>query len=101
LPDQSGTIYIFGHSTDYPWNVSHYSAYFYPLRYLEEGEEIIIIYQGKNFLYQVKEKKVAEAGELEYLLSSDKENRLVLQTCWPPGTTWKRLIIVASPIEET
>jgi len=101
LPDQSGTIYIFGHSTDYPWNVSHYSAFLYPLKYLKEGEEIILIYQGKSFLYRVEEKKVAEAGELEYLLSSDNENRLVLQTCWPPGTTWKRLIIVASPIEET
>ncbi|MBU3957056.1 sortase [Patescibacteria group bacterium] len=101
LPDQSGTIYIFGHSTDYPWNITRYSAYFYPLRYLEKGEEIIIIYQGKNYVYRVEEKRVAEANELEYLLSSEEENRLVLQTCWPPGTTWKRLIIVASPIEET
>lgn len=101
LPGQEGTIYIFGHSTDYPWNISHYSAYFYPLKYLEEGEEIIIIYQGKNYIYRVGEKRVAEASELGYLLSSDNENRLVLQTCWPPGTTWKRLIIVANPIKET
>ena len=100
LPGESGTIYIFGHSTDYPWNISRYSAYFYPLRYLEEGEEIIIIYQGKNFLYQVEEKKVAKANELEYLISQEGENRLVLQTCWPPGTTWKRLIVVANPVKE-
>lgn len=98
FPNQPGTVYIFGHSTDYPWNISRYDAYFYPLRYLEEGEEVIIIYQGKNFLYQVKEKKVVGAGELEYLLSSGNNDRLVLQTCWPPGTTWKRLIIVANPI---
>ena len=65
-----------------------------------EGEEVIIIYQGKNFLYKVLEKKVTEANEVEYLLSQNNENRLVLQTCWPPGTTWKRLIVVASPIEE-
>lgn len=101
FPNQPGTVYIFGHSTDYPWNISRYSAYFYPLRYLEEGEEIIIVYQGKSFLYQVKEKKVVGAGELEYLLSFNDNDRLVLQTCWPPGTTWKRLIVVASPIEET
>lgn len=101
LPGQEGTIYIFGHSTDYPWNISRYSAYFYPLRYLENGEEIIIIYQGKNFLYRVEEKRVVEADKLEYLLSSNNEDRLVLQTCWPPGTTWKRLIIIASPINET
>jgi len=101
LPGKSGTIYIFGHSTDYPWNVTHYNAYFYPLKYLNKGEEIIIIYQGKNFLYQVEEKKVVEADELNYLASTDKEERLVLQTCWPPGTTWKRLIVVAKPINLT
>lgn len=101
LPDESGTIYIFGHSTDYPWNISQFSAYFYPLRYLEKGEEIIIIYQGENYLYKVTEKKVADANELDYLVSTVNEERLVLQTCWPPGTTWKRLIVIARPISET
>ncbi len=99
LPGHQGTTYIFGHSTDYPWNISYYSAHFYPLRYLTVGEEVIVIYQGKNYLYQVKEKEVVGAQELEYL-ASDNQERLVLQTCWPPGTTWKRLIIVAEPIKE-
>lgn len=101
LPDQPGTVYIFGHSTDYPWNITRYSAYFYPLRYLNEGEEVIIAYQGKLFLYKVEEKKIVEAKDLEYLVSQNGEKRLVLQTCWPPGTAWKRLIIIASPINET
>lgn len=99
FPDQSGTVYIFGHSTDYPWNIAHYNALFYPLRYLDKGEEIILIYNKKNFVYQVIDKKVVDPEALEYLYSQDEEKRLILQTCWPPGTTWKRLIIVASPIE--
>ena len=101
LPDQKGTVYIFGHSTDYPWNISRYHAFFYPLKYLEEGKEIIVIYQGQHYLYSVVEKKVVEANDLEYLMSQDGEKRLVLQTCWPPGTTWKRLIVIAKPIKET
>lgn len=101
FPNQSGTVFIFGHSTDYPWNISRYNAYFYPLKYLKEGEEVIIVYKGKTFLYQIVEKNVVEASDLESLVSKDGEKRLVLQTCWPPGTTWKRLVVVASPKEET
>lgn len=100
LPDEHGTVYIFGHSTDYPWNISSYNAHFYPLKYLDEGEEVIVIYQGKNYLYRVEKRKIIEARELEYLVSQNNEDKLILQTCWPPGTTWKRLIVVASPIGE-
>jgi LPXTG-site transpeptidase (sortase) family protein len=100
LPGESGTTYIYGHSTDYPWNISAYSAYFYPLKYLKEGEEVIVIYQGKDYLYKIKEKEVVGAQDLEYLISNSGENRLVLQTCWPPGTTWKRLIVIADPVKE-
>ncbi|MCJ7792611.1 MAG: sortase [Candidatus Marinimicrobia bacterium] len=100
LPGESGTIYLFGHSTDYPWNIGAYSAFFYPLRYLQEGEEVVIIYHGKNYLFKVKETQVVEANKLEYLETNNGEERLVLQTCWPPGTSWKRLIVVADPVKE-
>jgi len=100
FPDQPGTVYIFGHSTDYPWNIVHYNALFYSLRYLNKGEEILIIYNGNNFVYKVVEKKVVEANQVEYLNSNENEKKLVLQTCWPPGTTWKRLIIIAEPLKK-
>lgn len=101
FPDQSGTVFIFGHSTNYDWNIEHYSAYFYPLRYLEEGEEVIIIYEGENFVYKTVEKKIVKANEVEYLVSQNEEDKLVLQTCWPPGTTWKRLIVIAEPVNKS
>jgi len=99
-PGQEGTIYLFGHSTDYPWNITRYSAYLYPLKYLKENQEIILIYQGKNYDYRVTEKKIASANELEYLTSEDNQARLIIQTCWPPGTAWKRLIVIAKPIRD-
>ena len=101
FPDQPGTVYLFGHSTDYPWNIAHYNAYFYPLRYLEKGEEIILIYEAKSFAYEVVEKKVVNPEDLDYLYSGNKDKRLILQTCWPPGTTWQRLIIIAEPLKKT
>jgi len=97
FPDQPGTVYIFGHSTDYPWNIVRYNALLYPLRYINEEDEIVVIYEEKSFVYQVKEKRIAEPDELGYLTSQDGEKKLVLQTCWPPGTTWKRLIVIAFP----
>jgi sortase A len=99
FPGEQGLIYIFGHSTDYPWNIARYNALFYPLRYLGGDEEIILVYQGKNYLYQVEEKRITEANELEYLIAQEEEKKLVLQTCWPPGTTFKRLIVIATPKE--
>ena len=100
-PGQPGTVFIFGHSTNYDWNIEHYNAYFYPLRYLEEGEEVIIIYKGENFVYKTVEKKIVKANEVEYLVSQNEEDKLILQTCWPPGTTWKRLIVIAEPVNKS
>lgn len=99
FPDQQGTIYIFGHSTDFPWNIQNYNALFYPLKYLDSDDEIVIVYAGKSYLYTVKEKKIVNPEDLEYLYSEDESKRLVLQTCWPPGTDWQRLIIVAEPLK--
>jgi len=94
-PDESGTVYIFGHSTDYPWNIQAFNALFYSLNKLELNDQIIISYQKNIYNYQVKEKKILKADDLTYLTST--KNQLVLQTCWPPGTTWKRLVIIATP----
>lgn len=97
FPDESGTTYIFGHSTDYLWNVNKYNAYFYPLKYVKEKDKIILVFNGKPFTYRVAEKKIVEPDQLQYFESAEK--RLVLQTCWPPGTTSKRLLIIAYPEE--
>lgn len=96
-PDNKGTIYLFGHSSNYLWDKGLYNQIFYLLPKLEKGDEIILVYQGVNYVYQVIEKKVAETNDLSYLLNSGNDNRLVLQTCWPPGTDWKRYVVIALP----
>lgn len=101
LPNRKGTTYIFGHSTNYPWNINQYNAVFYPLQYLEPGDEIIVFFDGEYFAYLVEEKKVVSPKALEYMYSYPEENQLVLQTCWPPGTISKRLVVIAKPVPET
>lgn len=98
FPDQEGLIYIFGHSTDFIWNVNDINGLFYLLGKLEKGDEIDIFYQGRHYAYRVNEKGVVSAFDLAKLKGTD-ESKLVLSTCWPPGTTWHRLIVTALPDE--
>jgi LPXTG-site transpeptidase (sortase) family protein len=98
LPNQPGTTYIFGHSTDYPWNIQTYNALLYSLNDLELNDQIFISYQKEPYRYRVTDKQVIKADDLSYL-NSNNQNRLVLQTCWPPGTTLKRLVVVATSVD--
>lgn len=100
FPNEPGTTYIFGHSTNSILNISRYNAVFYPLQYIKEGDDIVVVYGGEVFPYKVTEKKLVDAQDVEYLVPQTKEKKLILQTCWPPGTTWKRLVVIAKPIEE-
>ena len=95
VPGEPGTVYIFGHSTDAGINVERLNAVFYLLRKLEAGDEIIVYYKNKPFKYLVSEKKTVNPDDISDITNVANEERLVLQTCWPPGTTWKRLLIIA------
>jgi sortase A len=96
-PDEDGAVYIFGHSTDSNVNVARYNAVFYLLRKLEPNDLIVVYFRGKDYRYRVKYKKVVNPDDLNDITSVANERKLILQTCWPPGTTWKRLLVVAEP----
>lgn len=96
FPGQGKTVYLFSHSTDSPLNFASYNAVFYLLRKLEAGDKIFLYFSDKRYEYVVEEKLVTAADDTSWL-NEGNEERLILQTCDPPGTTWKRLIIVARP----
>jgi len=97
FPGMGEVIYLFAHSTDSPLNIARYNAVFFLLRELEEGDEILIFFNGKKFSYRVAEKMITPPGDTTFFQSQGEEI-LVLQTCWPPGTTWKRLLVLAKPV---
>lgn len=97
FPGVASNIYLFAHSTDAFWNVGRYNAVFYLLKELENGDEINIFYLGKRHIYKVTDKKIVDPSEIQYLTEQTPYEQLTLQTCWPPGTTLKRLIIIARP----
>jgi len=95
LPGQKGNIYLFAHSTNLETNIPRYNAVFYHLDKLEEGDQIVIFFAGRVHFYRVKEKKLTPASDVSYFEPQDKEEVLILQTCWPPGTTLDRLLVFA------
>lgn len=97
FPGEKGHIFMFAHSTDYIWNVGNYNAVFYLLYKLEAGDEINIFYKGKRHVYIVTGKRIVDPTQVEYLTKKTSEESLTLQTCWPPGTTIKRLLVFAEP----
>lgn len=98
FPGLPGNTYIFAHSTDAWWNVGRYNAVFYLLKDLEPGDEIVVFFEGIRHNYVVEKAFIADPSEVSYLVNSQGgAEQLVLQTCWPPGTTWKRVFVIAKP----
>lgn len=99
FPGMKGNVYLFAHSTDNWWNVGRYNAVFYLLKDLRAGDEIVIFFENQRYEYKVAYTTVADPTDVGYLTASHEgESRLVMQTCWPPGTTWKRLYVIARPV---
>ncbi|MGB9911698.1 MAG: sortase [Microgenomates group bacterium] len=94
FPGMKGTIFLFAHSTDSPLNIRRYNAVFYLLKELEPQDEIVVVFLNRRFNYQVVEKKIVNRKDTQFFFQAEKE-QLVLQTCWPPGTTQKALLIFA------
>lgn len=98
FPGQGKTIYLFSHSTDSFLNFGRYNAIFYLLGKLEKGDNISVYFLDKKYVYKVSEKIIAGADDTSWLKDSGKGERLILQTCDPPGTSLKRLLIIAVPL---
>ena len=97
-PGDPGNTYLFAHSTDAFYNVGRYNAVFYLLGKLQPGDEIIIFYKGEKISYDVDSVKVVSGDDVKYLGKVGDGNTLTLQTCYPPGTTLARLVVVAKEV---
>lgn len=94
-PGEKGTIYLFAHSVGTRADFARYNAVFYLLHKLEAGDVVEVVFKGKLYKYEVEDREILEAGDLRYFEAQMGEELLVLQTCYPPGTAWKRLIVLA------
>jgi len=94
-PGQIGNSFLFAHSVGNFWEVNQWNAVFYLLRELAPGDEVDIFYLGRRYVYVVYDKKVVDPSDVGYISAQANFPMLTLQTCWPPGTTLKRLLVFA------
>ncbi len=97
-PGEMGTTFLFAHSVGSRVDYARFNAVFYLLDKVENGDEIDIMYQQKLYKYEVVNKEILAAADTRYLVPQNQTEKLVLQTCYPPGTSWKRLVVTAKRV---
>lgn len=93
------TVYLFAHSSQQGVLDARDNSVFYLLGEMKNGDDIFVNYKGKLFTYRVYMEKIIKAKETDYLAYTEKDKEiLILQTCWPIGTNWQRLLVFAERI---
>ncbi len=95
LPGDQGTSFLFSHSSADWLTASRYNSVFYLLSKLETGDPIDIYRNGHRITFKVTEKQIVKPTALSFLTDQTAQPRLVLMTCWPPGTDFNRLLVIA------
>ena len=99
FPNENGVVYLFSHSTNYEWFVKDLNAVFYLMKNLEPGDIAILVYKGTRYIYSITEKRVVSPKEISYMAPIEGKRMLILETCWPPGSTTQRLLVLANLID--
>lgn len=98
-PGQVGNSFYFAHSSDNFYNANRYNSVFYLLNKLEEGDLFYFFYKEELFKYKVVQTKIVESESINYLSGKTNRKLATLMTCWPAGTTLKRLVVVGELVE--
>lgn len=96
---ENNNVFLFAHSAINAIQARQYNSVFYLLRKLEKGDRIATFFKGKRFDYIVKSNKVVQASDVRYLTDPSKDPILTLQTCDPPGSSLRRLIVTADLVQ--
>ncbi len=101
-PGLEGVSLILGHSSAYPWYKGHYGSVFALLGKLNPGDKFSVLYaDGRVFNFIVKQSLVfSPFGNDARLTAIEKTpgSSIVLVSCWPIGTNYKRIAIQAELI---
>lgn len=96
LPPNKGTAVIFGHSTlPQLFDPKNYKTIFANAHKLVVGDTIHITVGNTLYTYKIYGISIVDAEDTSYLTQEYDKSHLIIVTCTPPGTIWKRLIIKA------
>jgi LPXTG-site transpeptidase (sortase) family protein len=99
LPESSGNTFLFSHSSDNIFNATRYNSVFFLLDKLVIGDVFYIFRNGNKSTFEIVEKNIVSPDRIDYLENLkgyDDTKTVTLMTCWPAGTTYKRLVVVGS-----
>jgi LPXTG-site transpeptidase (sortase) family protein len=93
-PGENGQTIILGHSAPPNWPKIKYDWVFSNLNLLEKGDEIVIYFKNKKYIYRVEDKFFLNRGQELPKINSEK-SILFLISCWPPGKDLRRIAVFA------
>ena len=102
-PGEIGNFVVMGHSAGDVYSTNQYKFIFSGLERLEEGDIIYVHYNSVRYTYKMVEREIILPTEVSKLVIETDKPMMTLVTCWPLGTSQKRLLISAeqiSPVTE-
>ena len=102
-PGMPGVSVVLGHSSAYPWYKGDYGAVFALLSKLQAGDRFYVQYDDNRvFVYEMRKavifNPIADDGRLASL-ENEPGNYLILISCYPVGTNYKRIAIQAEQVQ--
>ncbi len=100
IPGKGGNIFLFSHSSVNFYEASRYNSVFYLLTKMEKDDRIIVYYHNERYLYAVTATYTVKPTDVRFLTENNVgEETVTLMTCWPPGTSYERLLVIAERIK--
>ena len=102
-PGMPGAAIMLGHSSAFPWYKGEYGAVFALLSRLEAGERFYIQYEdNRTFVFQMQQAVIFNPflnDERLNALENSPGSSVILISCYPVGTNYKRIALQAVLVE--
>lgn len=96
MPGANGQIVVLGHSAPPNWPKIKYDWVFSEISKLKSGDEIILHFNGKKYIYKITTTVIiAKGADIGNVGLTGNNNILTLVSCWPPGKNYQRIAVSA------
>lgn len=92
LENNTGNVFISGHSSYYSWDPGQYNSIFATLPNINIGDQVAIGYNDKVYVYQVYDKTEVSPSDVDVVRQDTDKHIVTLMTCVPVGTNERRFI---------
>ena len=97
-PGSGKKMVLFGHSSGYDWDTSDFKQILRQIDKLKDGDVIYLNYQEKGFAYQISNREIMPAQQLNKVMNDYGYEEVAMYTCWPPDSVRHRYVVYAGKI---